>query len=105
MIQDLIWFIEQVTSLKKVSLQSLSLIIIFIPFILSRETSTSILVFDIIEFNSCSFLWLHPLKVFPNKKNGNICTTIPTEIEEALDTDSDVSFVTISFGTKNNNQS
>lgn len=36
-------------------------------------------------------------------ENGNICTTIPTETEEALDTDSDVSFVTISFGTKNTN--
>jgi len=36
-------------------------------------------------------------------ENGNVCTVIPTEVEEALDEDSDTSFVTISFGTENVN--
>lgn len=36
-------------------------------------------------------------------ENGNIVTSIPTETEEALDADSDTSFVTISFGTQNTN--
>ncbi len=36
-------------------------------------------------------------------ENGNVCTNIPTETEEAINMDSDVSFVTISFGTQNIN--
>lgn len=33
-------------------------------------------------------------------ENGNVISSIPTETEEALESDSDVSFVTISFGTQ-----
>lgn len=36
-------------------------------------------------------------------ENGNITSMIPTETEEAMDADSDTSFVTISFGTQNVN--
>lgn len=36
-------------------------------------------------------------------ENGNVTSMIPTETEEAMDTDSDTSFVTISFGTQNVN--
>lgn len=36
-------------------------------------------------------------------ENGNVSTSIPTETEEVLASDSDVSFVTISFGTQNLN--
>lgn len=35
--------------------------------------------------------------------NGDVCTSIPTETEETLSSDSDTSFVTISFGTQNIN--
>lgn len=34
-------------------------------------------------------------------ENGNVTSMIPTETEEALEADSDTSFVTISFGTQN----
>lgn len=36
-------------------------------------------------------------------EDGNVTSMIPTETEEAVDTDSDTSFVTISFGTQNVN--
>ncbi len=36
-------------------------------------------------------------------ENGNVTSMIPTETEDAMDTDSDTSFVTISFGTQNVN--
>jgi hypothetical protein len=36
-------------------------------------------------------------------ENGNISSYVPTETEEAIDIDSDTSFVTISFGTENVN--
>lgn len=36
-------------------------------------------------------------------ENGNVTSMIPTETEEAMDIDSDSSFVTISFGTQNVN--
>lgn len=36
-------------------------------------------------------------------EDGNVVTSIPTEAEEALDADSDTSFVTISFGTQTTN--
>lgn len=35
--------------------------------------------------------------------NGNVVSLIPTETEESLDEDSDISFVTLSFGTQNIN--
>lgn len=36
-------------------------------------------------------------------ENGNVSRSIPTDTEEALENDSDISFVTISFGTQNIN--
>jgi len=36
-------------------------------------------------------------------ENGNVSRSIPTDTEEALENDSDTSFVTISFGTQNVN--
>ena len=36
-------------------------------------------------------------------ENGNVCTIVPTETEDCIDDSNDTSFVTISFGTQNNN--